>query len=228
MNDALLSVLLLAWNDADPAPSNFGAPLPTGSPLRAALAAQVRLTAILPQQPAAEEIATIPAPSLAAVSELVVESPIELPVPADAKQGADVVLDESSEALTTSSTASSPDTQPAEQDIEEHPTTTEALPPAATPAVAFIIPEPGAPVIIGLADFTLAELTAEASRWGSMATSRRPEPAGWLVPAAPYIGSSQTPDTQPPATGFTEAAIFTEAATPGAETAIFTEAAIFT
>ncbi|WP_375417700.1 glycosyltransferase [uncultured Hymenobacter sp.] len=171
VNDAPLSVLLLAWDDADPAPAHLGAPLPAGVALQAALAARVALTAILPQ---------LPAPT---ISEPSTTAPAATP-PAD-----DLALAVSAgEAAVGWASLAGPPAPPTAAGPGSAPSATG---PAAagqsfpTPPAG---PEPGAPMLIGLADLTLPELSAEARRRGDASGQPRPPVGAWRPPAAPYVG----------------------------------------
>ena len=161
MNDAPLSVLLLAWDEADPAPGALGAALPASAALRAGLAAQVPLTAILPQHPLGE---AAPAPI----------TPAAMAPPASPTPAFDEVLLKA-DVLPGAAPGSTPEV--------------EFTADFSVAAAAALTPLPAAPVLIGLADWTLAELNAEALRRGGGALGFY---AGgeWHHPAAPYVGSS--------------------------------------
>jgi hypothetical protein len=226
MTNAPLSVLLLAWDDADAAPAEFGAPLPTGAALRAALSTQVRLTAVLPQQPAAQEATSQAARAEPAeIWDSAAEIPAALPVVrlrVSALEGS-LASDEGMDAGVPGASvveripgpvgdAVAPSAVASPQ-MQQNPSAQISAPPAsASPAVLAArqrerlalaasslgkLPVPGAPRLIGLADFTMAELAAEARHWGSTTMAKQPAKEGWLVPAAPYIGSSTHPEPEP-------------------------------
>ena len=173
MNDDPLSILLLAWDDADPAPGALGADLPAGAALRHALAARLSLTAILPQQPASEDaagrysVAELNAPT-AAASDAAAAAVFPVPIGAGPE-------------ATGTKRAGTAGTAPIPASARL------ALSPPRAPV-------PGAPLLIGLAEFTVPELEAQARRWGSRAPGS-PLAGGQQAPAAPYVGSSLAPAT---------------------------------
>lgn len=172
MNDDPLSILLLAWDDADPAPGALGAGLPAGAALRHALAARLSLTAILPQQPASEDaagrysVAELNAPTAVASDAAAAVFPIPIGAGPEAT---------GTKRAGTAGTAPTPASARL------------ALSPPRAPV-------PGAPLLIGLAEFTVPELEAQARRWGSRAPGS-PLAGGRQAPAAPYVGSSLAPAT---------------------------------
>ena len=192
MNNAPLSVLLLAWDDADPAPGMLGAPLAAGATLRAALAAQLPLTAILPQRPPSG----IPPAADAADAPSGPGEPAPSAIAAPRE-----TLAADADGLTTTNQARSAAAGAAAAPeklllpaTREPAGATDLASPAglnsAAPS-AFEAPRPGAPVLVGLADLTLPELRAEARRWGEPEGRAGREPAdGGRVPAAPYVGNS--------------------------------------
>ena len=180
MNDAPFSVLLLAWDEADPAPGALGAPLPPAAALQAALAAQLSLTAILPQQLAGDMAPVVPA------------SPPTAPTPAFDE----APLEPAASSAILSALTQEPELTPADPNSPlSAPGTAAARQPDAF-SVSAVAPEPGVtpqptvPVLIGLADFTLAELNAEAQRRGGPSSVASYAHSGWQVPAAPYLGST--------------------------------------
>lgn len=189
LNDAPLSVLLLAWDDADPAPAALGAPLLPGTPLRHVLAAHLRLTAILPQQPA-QTPADVPAAAAPSETGLLAEAAVPAmpaPGPAETTETANAAGSSAPAVAVPAIVSAAPEGRLAAPDAS--PLAAVVSAPVA-PKAAFLAPEPGAPVLLGLADFTLAELRAEAGRRGSPAVAGTWPAGGWRAPAAPYAGSS--------------------------------------
>ena len=194
MNNAPLSVLLLAWDDADPLPAAVGGALAAGAALRAALAAHVSLTAILPQQPpggfaapkAADAAETKPAADSAAAAP---GGHMPAAEPNPAATAATTAAPAPTAAPATAGPAFSavatvrPGPAPALLALAQEAQAPAAGPDSPAPA------RPGAPLLLGLADYTLPSLEAQARHWGSLLPRIRPA-GGGRAPAPPYLGSS--------------------------------------
>lgn len=207
------SVLLLAWDDADPSVAVLGgAALPPTLPLVYQLAAQQPVLAVYPHLPAGEESADN-------ASAVVETAPITTPVAAAPQAPAieTVAAEETIDAVAPEEPKGALDTAVALPGVQLLPG------PAATVGKASGVAEAAFSRIVGLADLTPASSpaltaaepvaalvidetrTAEESMAAPVAVSARSQwPAGtvlsqrWLAPAAPYLGAGSGEGFPPP------------------------------